>query len=387
MKFKCTATYLFFVILSAGLLIVPQANAANTLAKVTSFQGDVIVLTGAKITAVEKIGQPLIQGDRVQTKDGTAEITFEDGAILKVRPFTNLMVQEREEKSGWIFKTTKAVRRITVFVGKLWFKSGASKRKNYLQSATAVCGIRGSALDFGSDGVDQTYMNIYEGAADVAGNVLRGFFADPGIDAATKSRVYQSLAQAYEKTAAAKTPREQAEAEAAAFTVIKEASTALQNNPDETVKKEAQVAANVAVANIAAAEAKVAVEVLAEAGAQEAQITAALNAAAEAETVAEQANTAADAIYEGDTIVVEKIEEVITVTETAAAQATTLLETATQVVEDAGVTTTTTQPLPTTTTAAPTTTTTAAPTTTSTTTTTTTTTTTSTTSTTSQYIY
>lgn len=351
MKFKCTATYLFYVLLIAGILNVSQADAAKSLARVSSYEGDVIILTGAKVTAVGKVGQLLSQGDRVQTKDGSAEITFEDGAILKVRPFTNLMVQEREETSGWLFKSKKAVRRITVFVGKLWFKSGTSKRKNFLQSATAVCGIRGSALDFGSDGIDQTYMNIYEGAADVAGKVLEGFFADPGIDAATKNRVYQALAQAYEKTEAAATPLEQAEAQAAAFSVIQEASTALQDNPDETVQKEAQVAANVAAANVAAAEAKVAVEVLAEAGAQEEQITAALNAAAEAETFAEQANTVAAAIYKGEELVTDNIEEVITETKEAAQKATTSKQTATQVVEDAGVTTTTTQPLPTTTTA------------------------------------
>jgi len=299
MKIKYMFMCLFFAVLIGCFFQISPADAAKNIARVSAFDGEVIVISDSTISRVQNIGHVLNQGDRVQTKGGAAEVTFDDGAILKIRPYTSLMIQERQEKRGWfVFKTKKAVRRITVFVGKLWFKSGKSKRKNYLQSPTAVCGVRGSALDFGSDGVDQTYMNIYEGAADVVGNVLRGFFDDPGVSKATKSSVYQSLAAAAEKTAAARTPSERAEAQVSAFKVIAQASIALQSNPDPGIAKEAQLAANVAAANIAAAEARMVVAQLVAAGAPQDQIAAARNAAAEAENQLMEIRRIANEIYD-----------------------------------------------------------------------------------------
>ena len=104
---------------------------------------------------VENVGHPLAQGDRVQTKEGTAEITFEDGAIIRISPFSSTQIQEQEEESGfWIFKTMETVRRITCFVGKLKFRSGYKIHQNYLQTPTAVAGVRGSEAFLGYDGIN-----------------------------------------------------------------------------------------------------------------------------------------------------------------------------------------------------------------------------------------
>ena len=86
------------------------------------------------------------------------------------------------------------MRRVTCFVGKLWFKSGASKRKNYLQTPTAVCGLRGSNADVGYNPAElQSLLNIYAGEAAVVGTFMQGFFNDPGISAAKKSEVFNQL--------------------------------------------------------------------------------------------------------------------------------------------------------------------------------------------------
>ncbi len=137
----------FFALFMGVFLIAFESHAAKPIAKVSSFKGKVIVLSGTKFKDIE-VGLALMHGDRIQTKDGRAEITFNDGALLKVRPYASTMIQEREvEKGWWVFKTKKSVRRITCFVGSLWFKSGVSKRKNYIQTPTAVCGLRGTELD------------------------------------------------------------------------------------------------------------------------------------------------------------------------------------------------------------------------------------------------
>ena len=310
---------LLFLVLSIGvLLFASQADASKPIAQISSFKGGVIVQSGTRIFRVTQIGLTLKNGDRIQTKQGEVLIIFNDGAVMKIRPFTNTMIQEREEKGGWwIFKSKRAVRRITCFIGKLWFKTGVSKRRNYLQTPTAVCGVRGSDGEIGFDNVN-TYLNMYSGEAEVVGKVMRGFFADPGIDAATKSRVYQSLIQAAVQAEQAMTPVQVAQARIVALQVVKEAATELQNNPDTAIAGEAQVAANVAVANIAAGEAQVAVAQLQEAGADQSDISAAQVAADNAQAQATAANQAANEIYVDGVLDPGRLDEAITDTGTAA---------------------------------------------------------------------
>jgi hypothetical protein len=224
-------------------LFATQAYASEPVAKIASFQGEVIVQSDKEITRVTRIGQTLKDGDRVQTKDGQVQITFSDGAVMKVRPYTSTLIQEREEWSGWaIFKAKKAVRRITCYIGKLWFKTGASKRKNYLQTPTAVCGLRGSDGDCGFDGT-QSLLNMYSGLADIiGGSFVRGAFTDPGVGAANRSTAYQSLERAKEQIDRAQAtgdPVDQARAEAAAVAAIIESAEVLKVNPVPAVAEEA----------------------------------------------------------------------------------------------------------------------------------------------------
>ena len=90
------------------------AHGAEMVAEITAFEGEVIVLTGAKAVRVENVGHPLNEGDRIQTKEGQTEVTFSDGAIINISPYTTTQIQVKEEESGfWIFKTKATVRRIT----------------------------------------------------------------------------------------------------------------------------------------------------------------------------------------------------------------------------------------------------------------------------------
>lgn len=137
---------IFIAFFMSVCFIAPQAFAAGPIAKISGVKGDVMLQRGEKFIDV-KVGLPVMHGDWVQTKDGKADITFNDGAVMKISHFSSTMVREREEKSGWwIFKKKGIARRITCYVGKLWFKRGASKTKNYMQSPTAVCGVRGSGF-------------------------------------------------------------------------------------------------------------------------------------------------------------------------------------------------------------------------------------------------
>jgi len=286
---------MLILIMFAGFLILPSVATA-AIGKISSFKGEVLVQSGDNVTRVGATGYPVNTGDMILTKNGEAQVTFTDSSILSIKPYSQVMVQERKEESGVLFfKRTDLARRVTVYLGKIWFKSGLSKSKNYLQSPNAVCGLRGSDGDFGfNPATQQTLLNMYSGEAAVVGNVLRGFFENPGISVAQKAQVYQNLLAAYQKIEQAKVTGkviDQAQAKIDALNVAKQAATILiQNNPDATVKLQAQLASAAIDANIAAARADIAVELLAAGAAKEA----AKKAAQAAEDAAKKANKFAD---------------------------------------------------------------------------------------------
>ena len=99
---------LFLCVAAMAVLVLfaPSVFAAEQVAKVTNFQGDAVIQSGTEFFPVSQVGQPVNDGDRIQTKNGKLEITFKDGAVTKVEPFTNGMIQQRNEKAGtWGFKS------------------------------------------------------------------------------------------------------------------------------------------------------------------------------------------------------------------------------------------------------------------------------------------
>ena len=235
-----------FVIASLVLLCSGRADAA--IGKITALKGTAIIQSGTVVSKVTQ-GAPLNNLDSLTTQNGEVSVTFNDGAVMKVNPYTSVQVREQVEQSGvWIFKTNYNARRITCMVGKIWFKSGASGMRNHLQSATAVVTLKGSDADFGYNNLN-TYLNMYSGDAAVVGNVIRGFFENPGIDAATKNNVYQALAAAYQKTLSAQASSgplravNLADARIAALQVARNiASELAAKSPDATVRDEANSA-------------------------------------------------------------------------------------------------------------------------------------------------
>lgn len=271
MKNKSVRIYTTAIlIIFAAFLILPSLAQA-AIGRISTFKGEVIVQSGDTIRKVTARGHLVNNGDIILTKEGEAQVTFTDGGIVRINSHTQISIQERKEVSGVLFfKRTDVARRITCYLGKLWYKSGLSKTRNYMQSPTAVAGLRGSDGDFGfNPATMQTFLNMYSGEAAIVGNVMRGFFENPGISAAQKSAVYQSLVQAQQKTEAARASGkviDQSQAKVDALQVVKQAAQILiQNNPDAKVKESAQIVNATADASIASAKANVAVEQVKEA--------------------------------------------------------------------------------------------------------------------------
>jgi hypothetical protein len=252
-----------FMLLIGIFIMASHLYAAKPIAVVSDFTGDVMVMSGNRILPVTQRGHILANGDHVQTEKGSVRITFQDGAVLQMRPYTSISIQERMEQGGfWFYKTQRAVRRITGYIGKLFFRSGVSKRNNFLQTPTAVCGIRGTEVEVGFDNI-QTYLTIYIGSVTVTGNVAKGLFTDPELSAPLQSRVYQQFKIAGNKnTWASKSGKaiDFAKAKVETLMAHREAFVALQRNPDKGVATEAKVGVFAYNAFIAGGKAKVAVE-------------------------------------------------------------------------------------------------------------------------------
>ena len=241
---------ILFAVFLGNILSMPLSHAAKPVASVTGYKGEVYIVSGPDTTRITEVGQPLMSGDFIQTKGGNVQITFSDGALMKITPWANLRITEREEKSGWfVFKTKKAARRLTCFVGKFWFKSGGSGRKNYLQTPTAVCGLRGSISEVGYDPTKDpkfaTMLNVLEGAADVRGEVLRGAFEGMTLEQAQASPVYQKLDEALQvksKADASGKASDSAEVSVKIFEAVKAgADQILEKNPDPGLEAEAAI--------------------------------------------------------------------------------------------------------------------------------------------------
>ena len=312
-KRRRQATLAFFSMTLIALMIAFAAGGAEAaIAKITGVKGAVIVNQAGNVSDVTAPGLALNDGDQLLTKEGEAQVTFNDGAILKMQPYTKTMIQERKETRGTLFKATENARRLTCYTGKLWFKSGASKTKNYLQSPTAVAGLRGTDADFGFNPERmQTLLNMYSGQAAVIGNVIRGFFQNPGVSAAQKSQVYQNLEKAYAVTQETKKANENpaltqeqktintAVAKVEALQVVEQAAQILvQSNPDPVAKTQAQATAQVVTATITTVKIQEQVaktEIIRQAAVQEvqkAQAAGDTQKAAEAQKVVQQATVA-----------------------------------------------------------------------------------------------
>ena len=230
MRYMSKVSLLLLAVAVGVFLLASQVQAATPVGKISSFSGVVNVLSGKKVVKVTQVGQVVYAGDRIQTKDGDAEVKFMDGALMKVSPYTTTMVQEREEETGfWPFKTKQLVRRMTCFVGKLWFKSGNDVKTNYLQTPTAVAGLRGSEASVGFDNATSYLDRVSGDLFESYGTFVEGFFDNPGVDAATKNDVYRALEQAAETGD-----------EAAAEAAVASDAVALANNPDPKVAEEAR---------------------------------------------------------------------------------------------------------------------------------------------------
>ncbi|GFO62643.1 FecR family protein [Geomonas paludis] len=138
MKVKTVA-----ILLSILLLTVAGAAWADVVGKLTRVEGAVDVMPGGQLPAVAaKEGSPLQKGDFVRTKSNSrAEITFNDGSVVKVAQRSRLDVSEY---SG-------AARKLTLPRGKVQAtvvpaSGGKAPHTFEIRTPNAIAGVRGTSF-------------------------------------------------------------------------------------------------------------------------------------------------------------------------------------------------------------------------------------------------
>jgi len=180
MPSPCRSHYAAFSILFLFSMFLPSPACCDEdpIARLTNFTGTVLIKSLGEwgVTPVNNL--PLYSQDKVVTRTGTATITFSDGAVVDIKNNSNLLIHERKTEQGLIKKVKIVNRRILLFMGKMFFKTGTGQVQTQFETEKSVIGIRGTAgiLSIGSDG--QIYITFTEGSAKFTlGDLVHGKIA------------------------------------------------------------------------------------------------------------------------------------------------------------------------------------------------------------------
>ncbi len=129
----------FMYVLSV-LLVLPLLSAAAPVGTVTALEGNVDIASGEKAARNAKLGDSVSVGDILRAKSKSrAEVTFQDGNILRLAESTRVRITEYQAREG---STTT----LELFRGKTQnIVSGLARDARYeVRTPNAVVGVRGT---------------------------------------------------------------------------------------------------------------------------------------------------------------------------------------------------------------------------------------------------
>jgi len=136
------------------ILCQKPALAQRAIAKLSAFKGEVeLVREGRSIPL--KPNMLIVPKDRIKVEEGMAEITYyDDGSILKIKPHTDITLDQRKKKRKILGLWTKTYlsRLINIFKGKV---TGIIKKRRDLvtefETPALVAAVRGTTLNIEFD--------------------------------------------------------------------------------------------------------------------------------------------------------------------------------------------------------------------------------------------
>lgn len=232
----------------AWMAVIPAYAERDGIAVIDSFKGDVIAeIRGIWRKNPEK-GSAVHHGDKIVTmKNSGVHIRFHDGSVLDISSNSNVRITQPIQKD--IFADEELGKReIRVFIGKTTYKSGEGKNvAARMISPTAVAALRGTVVEFGSDGT-YTFLNRIEGKSENKGNITEGHVPEITAEQAAKNPNYRMSSetwnawQKYEQAKKASSP----DANMLYAEVVKKIceslvleNKSLENHPDDLVRTRA----------------------------------------------------------------------------------------------------------------------------------------------------
>jgi len=171
----------------------PAFCAAAPIATLTDFSGTILIKSRGTWGIEPAKGLSLYSEDKVVTRTGSATITFSDGAILEIKSNSNLLIQESKKEKSFVGQVKVVERRVLLFLGKLFFRTGKAEIETRFETATAVVGIRGTAGILSIDAKGRTYIKFTEGrAAYLLGDFIEGVAKDVPAELANQNSVQRA---------------------------------------------------------------------------------------------------------------------------------------------------------------------------------------------------
>ncbi|MEW6501206.1 MAG: FecR family protein, partial [Thermodesulfobacteriota bacterium] len=129
-------------------LALPGVALAQKVGSLTVVQGTVDLLPGGKAAHAAKLGETVQVGDTVRTrKEGRAEITFDDGTIVRVARSTELaitkfLINDKQTDARINLPRGKIQSIVPRKVGQIFGQQEANRFE--VKTPTATCGVRGT---------------------------------------------------------------------------------------------------------------------------------------------------------------------------------------------------------------------------------------------------
>lgn len=147
-----------------------ELQELKTVGVLESFEGAVLLKHKGFWGETPRAGMTLYHGDKVLTREGTCQIRFADGSLLDVSPNSSVRLAETYIKRGASLVRQRDLR---LFLGKVRYASASPDAvRTQLVAPTAVAALRGTDVEFGTDGILAT-LNQLDGESDLLGDITR----------------------------------------------------------------------------------------------------------------------------------------------------------------------------------------------------------------------
>ncbi len=127
-----------------------------------------VAILGNQISNNVKSGQILTPGDRVQTTDSSARIAFADGSLLTLGKNSELEIKKTELDS----QSKQNVKTVFLKAGfihaRIHHQEGEPSPHFYIETKTAVVGVRGTEFTMHSAENDDLKIHVLEGKVGIA---------------------------------------------------------------------------------------------------------------------------------------------------------------------------------------------------------------------------